>query len=199
MTLLKREMRPLALLATMFVLLSGGPYGLEEVVPKAGPGLALVVLALMGVCWAVPYALVVAEMVSVLPAEGGAYQWFRASLGPFWSFQFGILQWLAWVMDAALYPPLVAAYFVGLFVQDHPSRWLSWGVSLIVIWGCTWLNIRGVKTVGWMSTAMSLAILAPLAWIMLAGLPRVGLARLAPWIPEGVPAATALNYALIWA
>ncbi|HEU4400521.1 MAG TPA: APC family permease [Candidatus Polarisedimenticolia bacterium] len=194
---LRREMRPLAILATMFVLLSGGPYGLEEVVPRAGPGLALLVLTLMGVVWAVPYALVVAELVSVLPAEGGIYQWFRASLGPFWAFQLSVLDWITWVLEAALYPPLVAAYFAGLFVQ-HPGRWLSWGIGLAMIWGCTWLNIRGVKAVGWSSVAISLVVLAPLAGIIVLGFSRIHLATLSPWIPEGQSFPTALNYALIW-
>jgi len=194
---LRREMRPLAVLATMFVLLSGGPYGLEEVIPRAGPGLALLVLSLMGFVWAVPYALVVAELVSVLPAEGGIYQWFRASLGPFWAFQFSILDWITWVLEAALYPPLVAAYLVGLFAHP-PGRWLNWSISLVMIWGCTWLNIRGVKAVGWLSMAISVVVLVPLVGIIILGSHRVGLATLNPWIPEGQSLSTALNYALIW-
>ena len=194
---LKREMKPLAVLATMFVLLSGGPYGLEEVVPRAGPGLALLVLSLMAVVWAVPYALVVAELVSVLPAEGGIYQWFRASLGPFWAFQLSVLDWITWVLEGALYPPLVAAYVVGLFAQE-PSRWLHWGISLLVIWGCTWLNIRGVKEVGWLSVAISVVALLPVAGMLILGASRLGFATLGPWIPAGESPATALNYALIW-
>ncbi|MGH9796576.1 MAG: APC family permease [Candidatus Polarisedimenticolia bacterium] len=190
-------MRPLAVLATMFALLSGGPYGLEEVVPLAGPGLFLLVLTLMALVWAVPYALVVAELVSVLPAEGGIYQWFRAGLGPFWAFQLSVLDWITWVLEAALYPPLVAAYVAGLFT-DHPNRWLRWGIGLVVIWGCTWLNIRGVKEVGWLSLGISAAVLAPLAGMVFLGSDRVGLATVRPWIPEGESPATALNYALIW-
>jgi amino acid transporter len=190
-------MRPLVVLATMFALLSGGPYGLEEIVPKAGPGLALLVLSLMALVWAVPYALVVAELVSVLPAEGGIYQWFRASLGPFWAFQFSILDWITWVLEAALYPPLVAAYLVGLLTHN-PSRWLSWGIGLVVIWGCTWLNIRGVKAVGWLSVAISVVVLVPLVGIIILGFSRVSLATLSPWMPEDQSVTTALNYALIW-
>lgn len=194
---LRREMRPLALLATMFVLLCGGPYGLEEVIPRAGPGLALLVLSAMAIVWAVPYALIVAELVSTLPAEGGVYQWFRAGLGSFWSFQFAMLDWITWVLEAALYPPLVAAYVAGLFVHD-PGRWFSWGISLLVIWGCTWLNVRGVRTVGWLSIAISVVVLVPLCGMVAVGSARSGLAALSSFIPEGQSFSTALNYALIW-
>ena len=79
---LRRDIRPLALFATMFAMLNGGPYGLEEVVPLAGPGLSVFVLSARAILWAVPYALIVAELVSARPAEGGVYQWFRAGLGP---------------------------------------------------------------------------------------------------------------------
>ena len=82
---------------------------------------------------------------------------------------------------------------------DHdPGRSVRWGVSLLVIWGCTWLNVRGVKTVGWMSLAMSLTILAPILGIMALGSYRAGFAALNTLIPEGQSFATALNYALVW-
>ena len=194
---LRREMRPLAVLATMFAMLSAGPYGLEEVIPRAGPGLALFVLSLMAFVWAVPYALLVAELVSVLPGEGGIYQWFRASLGPFWAFQLSILDWITWVLEAALYPPLVAAYLAG-FLTHQPSRWLNWIISLLVIWGCTWLNIRGVKGVGRLSVAISVVVLVPLVGIVILGFNRVGIEALRPWTPVGQSPATALHYALIW-
>jgi amino acid transporter len=194
---LRRELRPLALLATMYVLLSGGPYGLEEVVPRAGPGLALLVLIAMAIVWAVPYALIVAELISALPAEGGTYQWYRASLGPFWSFQLALLNCIALVLDAALYPPLVAAYVAGLFAHQ-PGRWFGWGICLLIIWGCTWLNIRGVRTVGWLSIVVSAAILVPVFAIMALGVTRLGSASFTPLLPQGTPLPTALNYALIW-
>jgi amino acid transporter len=194
---LRREIRPLALFATMFAMLNGGPYGLEEVIPLAGPGLALLVLSATAILWAVPYALIVAELVSALPAEGGVYQWFRAGLGPFWSFQFAMLDWLTWVLDAALYPPLVAAYIVGLFAHD-PGRYFSWGISLLVIWGSTWLNVRGVKSVGSLSIFITVAVLVPLFAMIALGISHIPLAPLRPWIPEGRSFFTALNYALIW-
>ena len=51
------------------------------------------------------------------------YQWFRAGLGPFWSFVFTYLEWMSWVLDAALYPALLAAYFMAAFT-DEPNVWV---------------------------------------------------------------------------
>src|SRR2546422_6071223 len=79
----------------------------------------------MALVWAAPYALLVSELASALPAEGGISQWFRAGLGPFWSFQFSFMDWTTWVLDAALYPPLVASFVGTLFVRE-PSHWFRW-------------------------------------------------------------------------
>ena len=71
---LQRGLKLLGALALMFCLSSGGPYGLEEMVPDGGPGLAILVLAGMGLVWALPYALITAELASAIPEEGGAYR-----------------------------------------------------------------------------------------------------------------------------
>ena len=195
---LRRGLRPVALFATVFVLLCGGPYGLEEVVPRAGPGLSVAVLLVMALVWAAPYALLVSELTSALPAEGGIYQWFRAGLGPFWSFQFSFMDWTTWVLDAALYPPLVAAFVSTLFVRQ-PSHGFRWILCLAIIWGCTWLNIRGVRLVGRFSLLLTALMMAPLVVFIVLGWPHASLSSLSPFVPPDVSPYSALNYALLWA
>ena len=84
----------------------------------------------MAVLWALPYVLITAELASAIPKEGGAYQWYRSFLSPFWAFQFSCLDWLTWILDAALYPPLLAAYFLG-FVMEMGALgvWLGFPVG----------------------------------------------------------------------
>jgi amino acid transporter len=194
---LKRGLKPLALFGVMFVLVSGGPYGLEEIVPTAGPGLALLVLAGMGIVWGVPYVLIVSELVSAIPRQGGFYLWYRAFLSPFWAFQFSCLDWINWVMDAALYPPLIAAYVVGFFLPES-SHFTTWVVCLVIIWGCTFINIRGITFAGRFSMLLTVLILAPAVVLIVLGLPRISLAHLFPFIPQGTSIHEALNYALIF-
>jgi amino acid transporter len=185
-------------MATTFVLLCGGPYGTEEAVPYAGPGLAIGTLIVMPFIWALPYVLLVAEMASSLPVQGGIYKWFRAAFGPFWSFQLSFLDWITWVLDAALYPPLLAGYLTTLLL-DGSNRWIDWGICLAVIWGCTWINVRGIRSTGRASLIMSLVLLAPVFVIVLMGLPKIDLSNLLPLAAEDKPFGSALNYALIWA
>ncbi|MFQ5876317.1 MAG: APC family permease [Acidobacteriota bacterium] len=199
---LRRGLRPIPLLATMYVLLCGGPFGTEEIVPSAGPGLAILVMTLMAFLWAAPYALIVAELVTKIPVQGGIWQWFRASLGPFWSFQLTYLDWLTWVLDAALYPPLVAAYLlteVSRHLDLDLGHGFNWSICLVVIWACTWLNIRGVKEVGRLSLWMAVAQILPVLAIIVLGWEHLRLSNLSPWIPEGESFRTALHAALVWA
>ena len=195
---LRRGLKPVALLATMYLMLCGGPFGNEQAVPTAGPGLTVLVTSIMALIWAVPYALLVAEMVAALPLEGGLYQWFRAGIGPFWSFQFSFLDWVTWVMDAALYPPLVAAYFL-TFMPGHQSHMAHWTICLVVIWLCTWLHVRGIRAVGRLSVLMSLAQLLPVVVLVALGWSSIHLSSLRPYWPHGASFTGALNYALVWA
>jgi len=196
--MLRRGISPFALFATMFVVLCGGPFGMEEIVPLAGPGMFALVLVVLPVIWAVPSALISAELISELPLQGGLYQWFRAGLGPFWSFVFTYLEWLSWVLDAALYPALLAAYFMAAFT-DEPSVWVRGAVCLTLIWGCAWLNIRGVKEVGFFSTVMTVVILVPVIVMTLLAVPHLSFAQFSDFVPEGQSTPEALKYAVIWA
>ena len=77
-----------------------------------------------------------------MPTSGSGRAWGpsgRSSL-PTWNGSPGQL-------DSALYPALLAGYLMMGFFDD-PSPWMRVPICLVVIWGCAWLNIRGVKEVG---------------------------------------------------
>ena len=82
-----KKMRLLPLIAATYFMVSGGPYGLEDIIGKAGYGRALLLLALVPLVWSLPTSLMVGELASALPEEGGYYHWVRRAMGPFWGFQ----------------------------------------------------------------------------------------------------------------
>ncbi len=196
--MLRRGFSPLKLFATMFVLLCGGPFSLEAIVPLAGPGLFALVLIVMAVIWALPSALITAELISELPVQGGAYQWYRAGLGPFWSFIFTYLEWLSWAVDAVIYPALFAKYLLQPFFAD-PSLALLAPIWLAMIWGCAWLNVRGVKEVGFLSIITTVVVLIPVVSLIALSVPQMSFSAFSPLWPEDQTPMVAFNYAIVWA
>jgi amino acid transporter len=195
-TALRRGLKPIAVFGTMFFLASGGPYGVELLVPLAGPGLAVFSKVAMALLWGVPSALITAELVSAMPQQGGVYQWYRKGLGPCWSFQFSWLDWLTWFFDAAIYPPLIAAYLVAFFLPEA-NHLTSWAVCLFVIWASTGLNIWGVEVVGRFSVALTIIVTLPILVMVILGWSEISLSNLKPFVPDG-RTSDALRYALIF-
>jgi amino acid transporter len=167
------------LVAVMFFTVSGGPFGLEGVVGAVGPGLAVLLLVLTPLLYSIPEALIIGELASMLPAEGGYYQWVKRAFGRSWGFANGWLSWMYSLIDMAIYPVLFLQYL--RFLTGDLSRWHAWALALVLIWGATWLNLRGTRTVGLASGWFAAAVLLP--FVLLAGF------SLAHWIAAGPSAA----------
>jgi amino acid transporter len=96
-------MRFLPLVAATFFMVSGGPYAIEDILGGAGYGRAIVILLLLPVIWSLPTALMIGELASAIPAEGGFYVWVRRAMGPFWGFQEG---WLSLTRAYSTWPSI---------------------------------------------------------------------------------------------
>src|SRR5437763_1359321 len=143
---LPRGIGTLGLVFVLFFSTSGGPYTTETLIHSVGPGLGLLILALVPVLWSVPEVLIVGELASMLPEEGGYYRWVDRAFGRFWAFQNGWLTWIYSLVDMALYPVLFNQY-LRYFLPGMNER-AEWLISLAVIWGATWINLRGSAHVG---------------------------------------------------
>ena len=157
------------LVAVMFFTVSGGPFGLEGLVGSVGPGVAVLLLVATPLLYSVPETLLIGELASMLPIEGGYYQWVKRAFGRFWGFWNGWLSWVYSLLDMAIYPVLLLQY-VRFFVPG--LGWLeAWLLALVMIWGATWLNLRGTHVVGTASGWFAAAVLLPFA--VLAGMALV--------------------------
>jgi amino acid transporter len=153
-------MRLLPLIGATYFMVAGGPYGLEDIIGKAGYGRALLLLAIIPFLWSLPTSLMVGELASAIPEEGGYYVWVRRALGRFWGFQEAWLSLAASVFDMALYP----VTFVLYLSRVAPSwtagyRGTLWALAVIV--GCALWNLKGAKSVGEGSVAMFFLLLSP--------------------------------------
>ena len=111
----RRKLSLISLAAATYFMVSGGPYGVEELVQDSGYKLALVVLFIIPIFWALPTGLMVGELSAAMPQEGGFYVWVRRAMGPFWGFQEAWLSLVASIFDMAIYPSLFVAYLGKLF------------------------------------------------------------------------------------
>ena len=107
----------LGLIAATYFMVAGGPYGLENVIQGAGYLWAVIFLAVIPFVWSLPTALMVSELSSAMPDEGGFYIWVRRGLGPFWGFQEAWLSLAASIFDMAIYPILFVTYLG--FLGEH--------------------------------------------------------------------------------
>jgi amino acid transporter len=162
----------------MFFNVSGGAFGTEGLVGSVGPGLALLALLVVPLVWSLPETLIIGELASMLPEEGGYYRWVRRAFGEFWAFQNGWATWLYSLVDMALYPVLFNEYLRWFFPSLGAGS--AWAVSLAVIWGATAINLRGAFRVGRVSIWAGAFVLLGFLALALLAIPHM---QHAPWTP----------------
>ena len=164
----RRKMRLLPLIAATFFMVSGGPYAIEDILGGAGFAKAIVILLVLPFLWSLPTALMIGELASSIPAEGGFYIWVRRALGPFWGYQEGWLSLSASIFDMALYPAIFVLY-LGKFNPALTAGWYGYGWSLAVVVLCCAWNLRGARAVGEDSVGLFALLLAPFAVFVVLG------------------------------
>ena len=155
-----RKISVVPMITATYFMVAGGPYGLEDIVQKTGYVATLLILVITPLLWSLPTALMVSELATAIPEEGGFYIWVRRGMGRFWGFQETWLSLAGSVFEMALYPNLCIAYigrFMPGLVAGH--RGLILGFAMIAL--CTAWNIFGVRAVGEGSVWLNLALLAP--------------------------------------
>ena len=148
------------MIAATYFMVAGGPYGLEDIVQKTGYLATILILVITPLLWSLPTALMVSELATAIPDEGGFYIWVRRGMGRFWGFQETWLTLTGSIFEMALYPNLCIAYlgrFLPGLVAGH--RGLYWGFGMIAL--CTAWNLLGVHSVGEGSVWLNVALLAP--------------------------------------
>jgi amino acid transporter len=158
----------LPLIAAIYFLVAGGPFGLEDIVSKSGYTGAILILLVTPVIWAVPTALMVSELSSALPDQGGYYVWVTRGMGSFWGFQEVWLSLAGSVFDVAIYPVLFVSYL------GHLAPWMTAGgrgavLEIALVAAAAAWNLMGAKSVADSSLAMGIVLLAPFAVLTVYG------------------------------
>jgi len=179
------KMRLLPLIGATYFMVSGGPYGLEDIIGDAGYGRALLLLLLIPLVWSLPTSLMVGELASALPEEGGYYCWVRRALGPFWGFQEAWLSLAASIFDMAIYPVTFVLYLARVAPNLTAGyRGTLWALAVVLV--CAGWNLRGAKAVGEGSVGSFAVLLAPFVVLVGVGFWK-GLFSHAADLPSDLP------------
>jgi len=130
----------------------------------------------------VPQGLVVTELSSRFPQEGGIYQWTKRALGERHGYVCG---WCYWINNVLYYPNLlistavIATYAFGRGDSALQSNWVYvLSVTIAVLWFAAALNIVGLGTGKWLQNLGGIGTYVP--GLILVGLALWGLASGTP-------------------
>jgi amino acid transporter len=163
------KMTVVPMIAATYFMVSGGPQGLEEIVQKTGYGATLLILVITPLLWSLPTALMVSELATAIPEEGGFYVWVRRGMGRFMGYQEAWLSLTGSIFEMALYPNLFVDY-LGRIAPElvGGERGLIIGLAMIAL--CTAWNLGGVRAMSDGSIALNVALLAPFAVLVVMAL-----------------------------
>lgn len=186
-TVKRYDVKVRTLVFMIYCLCAAGCYGIEAMIPEAGPGLTLILLMTVPFVWGLPMALSAVELGSARPVEGGFYRWIQEALGEFWGFQAGWWKTLANFLDSSVYIILAGAYF-SLMVGANDTLRYAFQVAMIAIF--VFINLRGVQESGKVSTSIGIVILLMFTFITIVGFMNV---KYNPFEPVIVPGETFFN------
>ncbi|MEI6530406.1 MAG: APC family permease [bacterium] len=177
---LKRSLTLLPLFGLIYFTVCGGSFGYEQLISSSGPGLALLMLIATPIIFSIPNILMVRELQSMMPVEGGYYHWVKQAFGPLPGFLAGWMNWIVSWVDTSIYPLLFASY-LSFFIPQLSNGWqigstflsgplLSWLVAILVILLMSWLQVRGARLAGLTSSWIGVLILLPLAAMSVLGI-----------------------------
>ncbi len=122
--MLKRSLTLLPLFGIIFFTISGGTFGIESLFSSSGAGMALLLIGIIPFVYSIPNILMVRELQSMMPVEGGYYHWTKQAFGPFTGFLTGWMNWVMSWVDVSIYPVLGATYLG--FLDSGAQWWDPW-------------------------------------------------------------------------
>jgi amino acid transporter len=167
----------------IFCLVAAGCYGIEEMIPAAGPGMTVIMLIVLPFIWGLPFGLVASELGSVRPQEGGYYKWVQEAFGEFWGFQAGWWRTISIYIDNTLYVILAGGYAAGQWGLTPMQEFLLKALMILIF---TAVNLRGVHDVGIASTVLSVIVIGVFLMAAILGFMNWNGSGIGPLTPEPV-------------
>ncbi len=163
----KYDIKVSGIVFILYCLVSAGTFGIEEMIPKSGPGMTLLLLMIFPIIWSYPLSNIVAECNSLLPSEGGIYAWVKEAFGEFWGFQAGWWCTISAYITSSEYVSLAVGY-LSQVVPMSETAVHTLKVGIIIIF--TIVNLMGLREIDKISTVLSILIIAAFILVSAVGL-----------------------------
>jgi amino acid transporter len=173
--MLKRSLTLLPLFGIIYFTISGGTFGIESLFSYSGAGMAMLLICIIPFIYSIPNILMVREMQSMMPAEGGYYHWTKQAFGPFMGFQTAWMNWVMSLVDVAIYPVLAVTYLSFWVPQltegagGLPGWAVQWMAAIAIILVISLLQIRGARLAGMTSVWIGAILLIPIVIMTVTG------------------------------
>ena len=141
-----------------FFWVHGGIYGNEAMLMAAPPAHVFVMLGIVPFVYSLPIALIVAELSTAFPEDGGYVVWVRDACGHAVGSHHAYWVWVIYVVDAAIYPVLVANYVDTMVPMGETSRGL---LAVAIVLAVTFINLAGTDVMVKFNTLLAIISLAP--------------------------------------
>ena len=136
----------------------------------------LIIFSLLAVLlYLIPASLVSAELATGWSQTGGIYVWVKEAFGQHWGFTAVWLQWFQMTIGFVAAMTFIAATFSYVFLPSFAdSKVYQFIFSVIIWWGMTFLNFRGLKTYARISWSfLVIGMLIPAALLIIGGIKYV--------------------------
>jgi amino acid transporter len=166
--MLKRSLTLLPLFGIIYFTISGGTFGIESLFSYSGAGMALLLIGVIPFVYSVPNILMVRELQSMMPVEGGYYHWTKEAFGPFAGFQTAWMNWIMSFVDVAIYPVMAVTYLSFWVPQLTDGGWgipgwvVQWLAAIAIILVISLLQARGARLAGMTSVWIGAILLVPI-------------------------------------
>jgi amino acid transporter len=195
------RLSPLALLGLTYAYISSGPYGIEPAVGAGGALLSIVGLVVFAACWALPQALLAAELTAAMPEQGSVVMWLERGVGRRWAAVGAGCLVLSQVFDLAIFTGQVVGYAAELYpaLRAGSAAAVATQVGLCVAVAAANLAGLGVVTrvlVGSLLVTVSPFLLAP--FVALARGAHFDAAAAVARPPQTASSLAALGSVLLW-
>lgn len=143
-----------------YTLYCAGAYGIEQAVGVGGAAGVCLALIGFGVLWALPQALITAELSTAFQKSGSSLYWVEAALGNRWALVNAWCLSLGQIFDAAIWPAMLTSY-ASTLIPSLNSLTVAVPVQIVCIALVCAANIAGLRVLVIASAVTNLFTLTP--------------------------------------